>query len=358
MEGYNNIYRSKTVLITGHTGFKGSWLSIWLHELGANVIGYSLDPKTDKDNFVVTKLSEKITDLRGDIRDSKKLLDVFEKYNPEFVFHLAAQPLVRSSYIQPVETYETNVMGTINVLEGIRLTKSVKVGILVTTDKVYENQEKDSGYLETDRLGGYDPYSSSKASAELAISSWRQSFFNPDSYLIHGKAISSVRAGNVIGGGDWSEDRLIPDIIRAIENNTELVIRNPNSIRPWQHVVEPLNGYLILGQKMFEEPVFYSQAWNFGPKNGSAVSVYHIVELIRERIPDLKVVYGEIDDRIHETKTLSLDSQKARTFLVWEKFMNINVSIDLCLDYYLNNKKTDYYSIVKKQIKDFQEGTI
>jgi CDP-glucose 4,6-dehydratase len=329
-----------------------------LIELGAEVIGYSLNPNSSEDLFVVAHIDELITDYRGDIRDSGYLKSTMIKHQPEIIFHLAAQPLVIESYKNPHETWEINVMGTINVLEGIRITKSVKIGIFVTTDKVYENLEKDSGYLETDRLGGYDPYSSSKASAELAISSWRQSFFNPDSHLIHGKAISSVRAGNVIGGGDWSEDRLIPDIIRAIEGNTELIIRNPNSIRPWQHVVEPLNGYLILGQKMFEDPVFYSQAWNFGPKNESAVSVYNIVEQIRERIPDLKVVYGKNDNSIHETNTLVLDSQKARTFLTWEKFININVSIDLCLDYYLSNKKIDYYLIVKNQIKDFLEGTL
>ena len=276
MEYFNNVYKNKTVLVTGHTGFKGSWLSIWLRELGANVIGYALDPYTEKDNFVLAKLEDKITDIRGDIRDKKNLKEVFDKYKPEFVFHLAAQPLVRLSYENPIETYEINVMGTINVLECIRETPETKIGIMITTDKCYENKEQIWGYRETDPLGGYDPYSSSKGAAEIAISSWRNSFFNPKDYEKHKKSIASVRAGNVIGGGDWSLDRIIPDCIRALEKDEAISIRNPKAIRPWEHVLEPLNGYLLLGQKMYEEPSKYCEGWNFGPNLDSIVSVCKI----------------------------------------------------------------------------------
>ncbi|WP_304180859.1 CDP-glucose 4,6-dehydratase [Leptotrichia trevisanii] len=250
MEYFNGVYKGKTVLVTGHTGFKGSWLSIWLKELGANVIGYALDPYTQKDNFVFSGLENKIVDIRGDIRDKKHLKEVFDKYKPEFVFHLAAQPLVRLSYDNPVETYETNVMGTINVLECIRETPEVKIGIMITTDKCYENKEQIWGYRETDPLGGYDPYSSSKGAVEIAIGSWRSSYFNPKDYDKHGKSIASVRAGNVIGGGDWSLDRVIPDCIRALEKGEPINIRNPKAIKTmgacfraieWLPVIRPKN---------------------------------------------------------------------------------------------------------------------
>jgi len=247
MKGFNNIYRGKTVLVTGHTGFKGSWLSIWLSELGAKVIGYALDPYTERDNFVLSGLGKKIVDIRGDIRDRDKLEKVFLKYTPEIVFHLAAQPLVRLSYEMPVETYETNVMGTVNVLEAIRKTKDTRIGIMVTTDKCYDNKEQLWGYRESDPLGGYDPYSSSKGAAEIAINSWRLSYFNPQDHAKHGKAIASARAGNVMGGGDWAKERIIPDCIKALEAGIPIEIRSPQSVRPWEHVLEPLSGYLLLG---------------------------------------------------------------------------------------------------------------
>lgn len=214
---FDGFYKGKKVLVTGHTGFKGSWLSIWLEAMGAEVIGFSLDPYSERDNFVLSEISSKIIDIRGDIRDKNTLTEVFSKYRPEIVFHLAAQPLVRLSYDIPLETYEVNVMGTINVLEAIRVTDSVKVGVMITTDKCYENKEQIWGYRENEPMGGYDPYSSSKGAAEIAISSWRNSFFNPRNYNVHGKSIASARAGNVIGGGDWALDRIIPDCIRAIE---------------------------------------------------------------------------------------------------------------------------------------------
>ncbi len=234
-----DFWTGKKVLITGHTGFKGSWLSIWLLELGAQVNGYALPPYTPQDNFVVSNLSSKIIDIRGDIRDYNKLGSVFDEYKPEIVFHLAAQPIVRESYENPLNTYQANVIGTVNTLECIRKSESTMVGVMVTSDKCYENKEQVWGYKENDSLGGYDPYSSSKGCCEIAINSWRKSFVNPIDYSIHGKAIASVRAGNVIGGGDWAKDRIVPDCIRAIEQNENINLRSPNAIRPWQHVLEP-----------------------------------------------------------------------------------------------------------------------
>lgn len=248
---FDNFYKGKKVLITGHTGFKGSWLSIWLHELGAEVVGVALDPSSDKDNFVLSDIGSKIkADIRTDIRFAQKIKEIFIRYQPEIVFHLAAQPLVRLSYEQPVETYEANVMGTIHVMEAIRVTRSVKVAVMITTDKCYENKEQLQGYKESDPFGGYDPYSSSKGACEIAIQSWRKSFFNPKDYgKQHIVSLASVRAGNVIGGGDWAKDRIIPDCIRALEAGEVIDIRSPRAVRPWEHVLEPLSGYMMLAQK-------------------------------------------------------------------------------------------------------------
>src|SRR5574344_160236 len=235
---FDNFFEGKRVLVTGHTGFKGSWLCIWLHELGAEVVGVSKDPYTDRDNYVLSSLKDKIVDSRCDITDGVQMKKIFKKYQPEIVFHLAAQPLVRLSYEQPVETYQTNVMGTINVMEAIRATKSVKVGVIITTDKCYDNKEQLKVYVETDPFGGYDPYSSSKGACEIAIQSWRRSFFNPEDYgKKHTVSLASVRAGNVIGGGDWAKDRIIPDCIRALETTKVIDIRSPKAVRPWEHVV-------------------------------------------------------------------------------------------------------------------------
>jgi len=239
-----NFWRGKKVLITGHTGFKGSWLSLWLQSLGAEVVGVSLDVPTTPSLYEQANVSENMISLRQDIRDVVAIRKIFQDHLPEVVFHLAAQPLVRLSYREPVETYETNVMGTLHLLEGIRNVDSVRSAVMITTDKCYQNKEWVWGYRETDTLGGHDPYSSSKAAAELLISSYRESYFPQDKYGEHKTAIASARAGNVVGGGDWADDRLIPDIIRAFQNNKEVFIRNPKSTRPWQHVLEPLSGYL------------------------------------------------------------------------------------------------------------------
>jgi len=355
MNGFKNIYRDKTVLITGHTGFKGSWLSIWLHELGAKVIGYSLDPYTDKENFVLSGLSKKITDIRGDIRDFNKLKEVFHTYQPEFIFHLAAQPIVRLSYDIPVETYQINVMGTINVLECIRNTPSTKIGVFITTDKCYENKEQIWGYKETDSLGGYDPYSSSKGAAEMAINSWRQSFMNPKEYDKHGKAIASVRAGNVIGGGDWAKDRIIPDCIRALEEERPIEIRNPKAIRPWEYVLEPLGGYLLLAQKMAEDPVQYSEAWNFGPHLESIVTVKEIVSMLIHYYGTGKIKDISNLEAVHEDKLLNLDISKAVLKLGWRPTLDINKALKYTAEWYKRYKKEDTYTLCVEQINAFTQ---
>lgn len=353
MNLFNDIYRGKKVLVTGHTGFKGSWLSIWLKELGADVIGYSLDPYTEKDNFVLSGLKDKLVDIRGDIRDRKHLEEVFSKYKPEIVFHLAAQPLVRLSYDIPVDTYEINVMGTINVMECIRNTEESKVGIMITTDKCYENREQIWGYRENEAFGGYDPYSSSKGAAEIAINSWRKSYFNPKDYEKHGKALASVRAGNVIGGGDWAKDRIIPDCIRALEEGKEIEIRSPKSIRPWEHVLEPLSGYLLLGQKLIDNPKKYAEGWNFGPNLDSIVTVWEIAEKVVKYYGE-----GELKDisnpnELHEAKLLALDIAKARFELGWKPTLNIDETIEMTVEWYREYKNKDVYELCLGQIEKF-----
>lgn len=358
MNGFNNVYKNKTVLVTGHTGFKGSWLSIWLIDLGAKVIGYALDPYSAKDNFELSGLSDKLVDIRGDIRDRDKLNEVFNQYKPDFVFHLAAQPLVRLSYSRPVETYEVNVMGTIHVMEEIRKCENTKVGILVTTDKCYENKEQIWGYKETDAMGGYDPYSSSKGACEIAISSWRRSYFNPLDFANHGKAIASARAGNVIGGGDWAQDRIIPDCINALEDSKSIQIRSPKAIRPWQHVLEPLSGYLLLGQKLLENPEKYADGWNFGPNLSSVISVWDIAHKVVD-------VYGkgEIDDisdpkSLHEANLLSLDVSKAKFELGWEPCLSIDETIFFTVDWYKRYPVENVYRLCLKQINEFSSKII
>ncbi|MGM1057004.1 MAG: CDP-glucose 4,6-dehydratase [Bacteroidota bacterium] len=348
-----SFWKDKNVLITGHTGFKGSWLAIWLHDLGAEVIGVALDPFSEHDNYVLSKIGNKITDLRGDIRNGQLLKDIFAKYKPEIVFHLAAQPLVRLSYDIPVETYEVNVMGTINVLEAIRATDSVKVGVMITTDKCYENKEQIWGYRENEAVGGYDPYSSSKGAAEIAIASWRRSFFNPENYAEHGKSIASVRAGNVVGGGDWATDRIIPDCIRALENDNLIEIRSPESIRPWQHVLEPLSGYMQLAQRIWNEPTKFCEGWNFGPRIESVVSVWNIAEKVTRKYG--KGALKDVSDpnKLHEAKLLMLDINKAKFELNWEPKMNIDQCIDLTVDWYNRYRNESVYELCCSQINLF-----
>ncbi len=354
---FNNFYRGKRVLVTGHTGFKGSWLCIWLHELGAEVIGVANDPFCDRDNYVLSGIGNKIkADIRADIRDKKKMKDIFAEYQPEIVFHLAAQPLVRLSYDMPIETYETNVMGTIHIMEAIRATDSVKVGVMITTDKCYENKEQIWGYRENEPMGGYDPYSSSKGAAEVAISSWRRSFFNPKDYGIkHYVSIASARAGNVIGGGDWALDRIIPDCIKALETNKDIDIRSPKAVRPWQHVLEPLNGYMLLAIKMWNNPTNYCEGWNFGPRTESIATVWDVATKLIANYG--KGCLNDISDQnvnvLHEAKLLMLDIHKAYFKLGWEPRMNIDQCIAMVADWYKRYSKEDVYSLCVDEINQY-----
>jgi CDP-glucose 4,6-dehydratase len=313
----SDFWQGKKVLLTGHTGFKGSWLSLWLQSMGAKVVGYALNPPTNPSLFYAAEVAEGMASIIGDIRDLEKLQAVFAKYQPEIVIHMAAQPLVRYSYVNPVETYSTNVMGTVNVLEAVRHCSSVKAVVNVTTDKCYENREWAWGYRENEPMGGFDPYSNSKGCAELVSAAYRSSFFNPDAYAQHGVAIATARAGNVIGGGDWAEDRLIPDIMRAISECESVNIRNPCAIRPWQHVLEPLSGYLVLAQKLFTEGAIYAEAWNFGPNDEDAKPVQWIVENLTKAWGEGASWSLDKGDHPHEAYYLKLDCSKAKAQLDW-----------------------------------------
>lgn len=352
---FNGFYKGKRVLVTGHTGFKGSWLSVWLHELGAEVAGVGLDPYSAKDNFVLSGIGRKIeADIRADIRDGGRMKEIFAEYKPEIVFHLAAQPLVRLSYEIPVETYQTNVMGTINVMEAIRATDSVKAGVMITTDKCYDNKEQLAGYKEDDPFGGYDPYSSSKGACEIAIQSWRRSYFNPDEYgTRHHVSLASARAGNVIGGGDWAKDRIIPDCIRAIEAGLPVEIRSPKAVRPWQHVLEPLCGYLLLAKRMWDEPTGFCEGWNFGPEQDSVLTVWDVASaIVRE------MGRGELKDvsapgALHEANLLMLDIGKAKSRLGWRPRLTAGECVSLTCDWYRRYASGDVYDICVKEIDTF-----
>lgn len=352
---FNGAFKGKRVLVTGHTGFKGSWLSIWLNELGAEVVGVGLDPYSDKDNYVLSCIGEKIkADIRADIRNLNKMKEIFAEYKPEIVFHLAAQPLVRLSYEIPVETYETNVMGSINIMEAIRVTDSVKVAVMITTDKCYENKEQIWGYRENEPMGGYDPYSSSKGAAEIAINSWRRSFFNPnDNGKTHHVSIASVRAGNVIGGGDWAKDRIIPDCIRSLEAGNVIEIRSPRAIRPWQHVLEPLSGYLLLASKMLHEPTKYCEGWNFGPNTESISNVWEVANKLVKHYGKGKLIDASNKTSLHEANLLMLDIHKAQFKLGWQPKMNLDQCISLVADWYKMYNHIDIYDLCVKQIHNY-----
>ena len=352
---FDGFYKGKRVLVTGHTGFKGSWLSIWLHELGAEVIGVALDPYSQRDNYVLSDIGPKIkADIRADIRDGKRMKEIFAEYQPEIVFHLAAQPLVRLSYEIPVETYEVNLMGTIHVMEAIRNTPSVKVGVMITTDKCYDNNEQEEGYVETDPFGGYDPYSSSKGACEIAIQSWRRSFFNPNDYgTKHTVSLASVRAGNVIGGGDWSLDRIIPDCIRALEANRPIDIRSPKSVRPWEHVLEPLSGYMMLAQKMWNKPKEYCEGWNFGPEAESVSTVWEVATALINNYGHGTLKDCSDPNAVHEAKLLMLNINKAKTRLGWTPRMNMKQCMALVADWYKRYKTEDVYSLCIEEIEKF-----
>lgn len=352
-------WQGKRVLLTGHTGFKGSWLSLWLQSMGACVVGYALAPSTKPNLFDVAKVGKGMTSIVGDIRDLEHLRSVFNEHQPEIVFHMAAQALVRYSYVEPVETYSTNVMGTVNLLEAVRSTGSVRAVVNVTSDKCYENREWAWGYRENEAMGGYDPYSNSKGCAELVTAAYRNSYFHPEKYQEHGVALASARAGNVIGGGDWAEDRLIPDMIRAIAQGKSVEIRNPNSIRPWQHVLEPLSGYLLLAQKLFEERAGYAEGWNFGPNDEDAKPVQWIVDSLIQ-------VWGDGADWIldganhpHEAHYLKLDCSKAKARLKWQPRWKLVEAIEkICVWHKAHLANSDMQAMCIYQIKQYESAQL
>lgn len=327
MKLFADIFRGRRALITGHTGFKGSWLALWLHELGADVTGISLPQDTSPNHWDLLALP--IDDRRIDIRDASALAQVFAERHPEIVFHLAAQPLVRRSYREPLSTWSTNVMGTANVLEACRQTSSVRAIVVITTDKCYENHEWPWGYREIDRLGGHDPYSASKAGAELVAASYRSAFFNS----FDAPLLATARAGNVIGGGDWSEDRLIPDLVRAISAGQPLEVRSPNATRPWQHVLESLSGYLMLGQRLLQNDKTFGEAWNFGPEPEGNRTVAEVLAKLDQHWPDMRWhVTGQ--PQPHEATLLYLDSAKVRSRLHWQPVWQIDKTLAATAEWY------------------------
>jgi len=329
-EKFKNIYKGKTVLVTGDTGFKGSWLSIWLISLGAKVIGYALPAKNAQDNYNVCGLWNKIVHYDADIRDRKLLDRIIKKHRPDIVFHLAAQPLVLDSYADPHYTYETNVMGTVNVLECVRHSPFVKAAVCVTSDKCYRNDEKAAGYKETDPLGGNDPYSASKGAAEIVVQSYISSYFSEK-----GSAnIASARAGNVIGGGDWSENRIFPDCIRALNKNKPIMVRNPDAVRPWQHVLEPIFGYLLLGSLLYAGGKAYTGPWNFGPLPDHAVSVKKLVELIIECWGSGSYRAQSKKNKTPESRSLRLDVSKAVKSMGWLPVFDISRAVQVTIEEY------------------------
>ena len=349
-------YNNKKVLVTGHTGFKGAWLTQILVNWGAHVVGVSLPPSTVPNLFSILDIEKKVSNYFLDIRDLEELKKVFEKEKPEIVFHLAAQPIVRISYEDPVGTISTNVLGTAHVLEAIKCTPSVQSAVIITTDKVYENKEWHHAYRENDPLGGYDPYSSSKAAADIITSSYMQSFFNPKDFeKTHNTLIAIARAGNVIGGGDWAEYRLIPDVIKAVyHDNTHVEIRNPDAVRPWQHVLEPLSGYMMLGKELYEKKTMFSGVWNFGPNNESFVSVRDLAEGAKKILGKGEYVISP-DTKKHEAALLKLDVNKAIALLDWKPVLNFEETLDFTFSWYKNyyEKNENVVEFTNKQINTF-----
>lgn len=348
-------WSGKKVFITGHTGFKGSWLCLWLQRSGAEVVGYALDPPTDPNMFEVARVAEGMKSIIGDVRDLNLLQKSIKEEEPQIVIHMAAQSVVRASYDDPVETYSTNVMGTVYVLESIRSVSETKAVVNVTTDKCYENKEWLWGYREIDALGGFDPYSNSKACSELVTASYRNSFFS-DAMANRLVAVATARAGNVLGGGDWTKDQLVPDIIRSILAKKQIRIRNPYSVRPWQFVLDPLNGYLTLAEKLYEQGKDFSEAWNFGPSQQKVYTVDWIVKRILERWQgDVPIEY-EKKTGPHETGYLKLDSSKSHRMLDWNSRLNIPDTIDWIVDWYrAYNKKEDMKALTLAQISRYED---
>lgn len=352
----NKFWKHKKVFITGHTGFKGGWLSLWLQSMGAEVMGYALKPATNPNFFEVAEVAMGMKSIIADIRDREYIKKQIKQFNPEIVIHMAAQPLVRYSYDNPVETYETNVMGTVNVFEAIRACENIKAFINVTTDKCYENEERSEGYREDEAMGGHDPYSSSKGCSELVTAAYRRSYFNSNN-KIRKLAIASARAGNVIGGGDWSEDRLVPDFIKAIMNKKVISIRSPNAIRPWQHVLEPVGGYIKLAEMLYKDGKNFSEAWNFGPKDNDAKNVKWVIEnLVSIWGGDASFEINESSEDPHEANYLKLDCSKAKSKLEWEARLNLTTSLGMIYAWHkahIENKSMREFSL--NQIMEYQK---
>jgi len=344
--------------VTGHTGFKGSWLCLWLAQMGARVTGVALPPPTRPSLFRAARVEDMLErSIMLDIRNRAGFARALRKIKPQIVIHMAAQPLVRDSYAQPVMTYETNIIGTINLLEAIRATAGVRVVLNVTTDKCYDNLERSKGYSEGDPLGGYDPYSSSKACSEIVTAAYRSSFFNPKKYNKHGVAIATVRAGNVIGGGDWSKDRLVPDCIRAFVTAKDIILRNPDAVRPWQHVLEPLSGYLILSERLFKDGKRFSSAWNFGPDNIDVWTVKRVANTICHEwggTAHIRISHGSYP---HETGLLMLDIAKAKKALGWKPRWNNLIALERTVNWYkaYYNRK-DVRSLCLAQIAEYSNS--
>jgi CDP-glucose 4,6-dehydratase len=356
MEDLAMNWAGKRVLITGHTGFKGSWLSLWLQSKGAELCGYALDPPTEVNLFTDADVTTGMRSVLGDIRDTAHAGRVFQEHQPEIVFHLAAQPLVRGSYADPVGTYATNVVGTASVLEAARHTPSVRAIVVVTTDKCYENREWDWPYRENDRLGGYDPYSNSKACTELVVSSYRNSFFNPAAYDKHGVAIASVRAGNVIGGGDWAADRLVPDVMRAFLAMEPVLIRNPRAVRPWQYVLEPLRGYIAVAESLCENGTIDAEAWNFGPQQADAQTVEWIVRKLASLWGEGAQWRVDSGDHPHEAHTLQLDWSKAKRRLDWSPALALSDALTATAEWYkVKSEAKDMRAFTLQQIQSYEE---
>ena len=350
-----NIYKGKKIFLTGHTGFKGAWMLKTFALLGAEVKGYALAPQTKDDLFYLIEGEKICTSIIADLRDKKRLHEELVSFQPDFVFHLAAQPLVRLSYVIPSETFEVNVIGTANVLDAINLLKKPCSVVLITTDKVYHNNEWIYPYRENDRLGGHDPYSASKACAELVIDSYRNSFFNLKNYDQHQKAIAVARAGNVIGGGDWSKDRLVPDIAKALAIEKPITIRNPQSVRPWQHVLEPITGYLILGENLYQKPTKFSSAYNFGPQLSDALAVKEMLELAIQSWGKGEYIFEETTGQPHEAGLLKLDISKALDQLKWQPKMNAQIAVSMTMEWYKEfyANKEGILDFTTHQIKSF-----
>lgn len=347
-------FRGKRVFITGHTGFKGSWLTIWLKELEADVLGYSLLPPSEPNNFTASRLSGKVKSVHGDIRDDTLLGRVLRDFQPEFVFHLAAQPIVRLSYERPRDTFETNVMGTVNLLEAVRTTPSVRAAVIVTTDKCYENREWTWGYRENDTLGGHDPYSSSKACTELVSQAYSRSYFTSRKDM----GMATARAGNVIGGGDWGADRLLPDCFRAVSKGEKIIIRNPGAVRPWQFVLEPLHGYLLLAQRLRESPGKHAGAWNYGPSSESCIPVRDVVDRIIRYWGggSWEASSKDPSDDKREMIYLKLNSDKAYSLLGWRGVLPIDAAIKMTVQWYkafYQSSGIDMYAFCVEQIAQY-----